>query len=239
MDQGKTYKVTYRVYYNEKIKQVSFHGKWLYPLYLQLIYDRRNTVYKCNLFNLFLKPKYAIRVAGEIHAPRIEEVIRREEKLIEFIIDKHPDDFSFDVFKQEYDYYSRDLLDEMEPGFMKYLHTFLQDEGIPYLADSLNVGEPLCHLGDVVSDMQRALKSELFARLVEHSFAYAPPYLPLFRFCDSAPQRSLISLTVKDWEDQMVKDKFADYVTKVYEEQDASKILNEINDLIKAFKRDN
>jgi hypothetical protein len=176
-------------------------------------------------------------VAGEVHAPKIEEVIRREERLIEFIIDKHPDDFSFEVFKQEYDYYSRDLLDEMEPGFMKYLHIFLQDEGIPYLADSLNVGEPLCHLGDVVSDMKRALKPELYARLIDHSFAYAPPYLPLFRFCDSAPQRSLISLTVKDWEDQKLKEKFLEYFTRLYKDQDAPKILDEINKIVTIFKK--
>jgi hypothetical protein len=168
-------------------------------------------------------------VAGEVHAPKIDEVIRREERLIEFIIDKHPDDFSFEVFKQEYDYYSRDLLDEMEPGFMRYLHTFLQDEGIPYLADSLNVGEPLCHLGDVVSDMKRALKPELYARLVEHSFDYAPPYLPLFQFCDRGPQRSLISLIIKDWEDENVKEKFVEYMAKIYKDREGSKISGEIS----------
>src|SRR5207302_4146230 len=54
--------------------------------------------------------------------PRIEEVIAREEKLVEFIIDKHPDDFSLELFKKEYDYYSRDLLDEVEPTFVFFLH---------------------------------------------------------------------------------------------------------------------
>ncbi len=103
MDQGKTYRVTYKVYPNTKIKQVNWHGKLVSPLYVQLIYDRRNTVYKSNLFDLYLKPKYGIRVAGELHPSRIEEVVAREERLIEFIIDKHQDDFSLELFKKEYD----------------------------------------------------------------------------------------------------------------------------------------
>jgi hypothetical protein len=178
-------------------------------------------------------------VAGQLFPPSIDDVIKREEKLIEFIIDKHPDDFSFELFKREYDYYSRDLLDEMEPGLMRYLHTFLQDEGLPHLADSLNSGEPLCHMGDVVSDMKRALRPELYARLVEHSFYHAPPYLPLFQYCDSNPQRSLISLIMKDWEDEDVKAQFVEYVTKFYKGQDATKVSKEINEFVKALNKNN
>jgi hypothetical protein len=62
------------------------------------------------------------------------------------VINKHPDDFSLELFKREYDHYSRDLLDEREPGFLFYLHTFFQDEGMPHLADSLNVAGPPVHL---------------------------------------------------------------------------------------------
>jgi hypothetical protein len=167
------------------------------------------------------------------------KIIRREERLIEFVIDRHPDDFSFEVFKQEYDYYSRDLLDEMEPGFMSYLHTFLQDEGLPYLADSLNVGEPLCHLCDVVSDMKRALKPDLYARLVEHSFHHAPPYLPLFRFCDNKPHRNPpISLLVMNWGDNTVKREFMEYLRKYYPDQNLPKILDFIEQYLNAMQKD-
>jgi hypothetical protein len=58
MDQEKTYQVTYKVYHNERIKMVSFHGKLVYPLYIRLTFDRRSTEYKSNLFDLFMKPKY-------------------------------------------------------------------------------------------------------------------------------------------------------------------------------------
>ena len=231
MDKSKTYRVTYNVYPNEKIRQVSFHGKLLAPLYIQLIYDRRNTVYKSNLFDLFLKPKYGIRVAGELHPPRIGEVIEREEKLVEFVVNKHPDDFSLELFKREYDHYSRDLLDEMEPGFLFYLHTFFQDEGMPHLADSLNVAAPPVHLADVVRDLKRALKPDLYERLVEHSFYYAPPYLPLFQFAEQL-RRPLTSLTLMDWDDDAKKERFKEFLGRNYKNSTLDNITKEIDKYI-------
>jgi hypothetical protein len=234
MSENKTYQVTYKIYHNNKIKQVSFHGKMLYPLYVQLIYDRKNTVYKSNLFNLFLKPRYGIRVVGELFPPPIEEVIRREETLIEFVINKHSEDFSFELFKKDYDYYSRDLLDEMEPNFLIYLHTFFQDEGSPYLADSLNAGAPTCHAFNLVSDLKRTLKPDLYQRLIDHSFAYALPYLPLARFADREHKRTgLTGLSLMDWENTKTKEEFGAYLGKHYSDKDTSNIVFKVEKFIK------
>ncbi len=228
MSKSRTYQVTYKVFGNEKIREVSFHGKLVEPLYIQLIFDRRNTVYKCNLFDLFLKPKYGIRVAGELHPPRIAEVIEREEKLVEFVINKHPDDFSLELFKREYDHYSRDLLDEMEPGFLVYLHIFFQDEGMPHLADALNVAAPPVHLADVVRDLKRALKPDLYGRLVEHSFYHAPPYLPLFQFAEQI-RRPLTSLTLMDWKDDALKEGFSKFMGKYYPQNNLPAVMDFID----------
>jgi hypothetical protein len=237
MASDKTYQVTYKVFGNEKIKNVSFHGKLVAPLYIQLIFDRRNTVYKCNLFDLYLKPKYGIRVAGELFPPPLAEVIRREEKLVEFIIDRHPDDFSFDLFKKEYDYYSRDLLDEMEPGFQRYLHTFFQDEGMPAFADALNTASIPAHLGDLVMDFKRSLKPDLYARLIENSFSYSPPYLPLFRFIDK-PQRNVpLGLLLMDWENGDVRKEFADFILKYFPTESSVTIIDFIDKYLALVKR--
>jgi hypothetical protein len=218
MEQGKIYRATYKVYPNTKIKKVDWHGKRAYPLYIQLIYDRRNTVYKSNLFDLYLKPKFGIRVAGELHPPRLEEVIAREEKLVEFIVNKHAEDFSLELFKKEYDYYSRDLLDEMEPGFIFYMHTFFQDEGMPHLADTLRSGCGDVHAADIVLDLKRSLMPDLYGRLIDHSFLYTP-YLALFWFAEGNPRRGLTSLILKDWEDKTVQAQFAEYIGGYYRNQ--------------------
>ena len=236
MDQKKTYQVTYKVYHNERIKKVSFHGKLVYPLYIRLTFDRRSTEYKSNLFDLFMKPKYGIRVSGQVYPPSIEKVIQKEEKLIEFVIDRHPDDFSLEVFKQEYDHYSRDLLDEMEQGFMNYLQTFFEDEGMPYLGDALANSQREVALFDVTRDLKIALKPDLYQRLIDHSFAYALPYYPLHQFAEQLIKRPLTSLILMDWENAATKEGFTEFMKKFYPDKDLPDILVAIESYIKKLR---
>lgn len=236
MDEKKTYRVTYKVYHNERLKKVSFHGKLVYPLYLRLTFDRRTTEYRSNLFDLFMKPKYGIRVSGEIFPPHIDKIIEREEKLIEFIIDRHPNDFSLELFKKEYDYYGRDLLDEMEEGFLNYLRLFFDDEGMPHLGDAFALSYQEVTLYDVVLDLRRALKPDLYQRLIEHSFLFAPPYYPLHQFLDTPLRPSLKVFTVMDWEDSSTKQKFQEFMKSFYPKQEVLSVINQIDARMKNEK---
>src|ERR1700743_867149 len=234
MEDKKTYHVTYKVYHNERLKKVFFHGKMIYPLYLRLTFDRRTTEYRSNLFDLFMKPKYGIRVSGEIFPPHIDKIIEREEKLIEFIIDRHPDDFSLELFKKEYDYYGRDLLDEMEEGFLKYLRLFFDDEGMPYLGDVFALSYQEVTLYDVVLDLKRALKPDLYQRLVEHSFLFSPPYYPLHQFLETPLRPNLKLFMVMDWANSQNRERFQDFMKRFYPQQDASNILEQIESWLKS-----
>lgn len=236
MDEKKTYQVTYKVYHNERIKKVSFHGKLMYPLYIRLTFHRRSTEYKSNLFDLFMKPKYGIRVSGQVYPPSIEKIIQREEKLIEFVIDRHPDDFSLEVFKQEYDHYSRDLLDEMEEGFLNYLRLFFDDEGMPYLGDVFALSYQEVTLYDVVLDLKRALKPDLYQRLIEHSFLFAPPYYQVHQFLETPLKPNLKAFTIMDWEDDAIKEGFAKFMGKNYPDNDLPKILEAIDKYIRQLR---
>jgi hypothetical protein len=236
MDEKKIYQVTYKVYHNERIKKVPFHGKLVYPLYIRLTFDRRSTEYKSNMFDLFMKPKYGIRVSGQVYAPSIEKIIQREEKLIEFVIDRHPDDFSLEVSKQEYDYYSRDLLDEMEPGFGNYLQTFFEDEGMPNLGDVLANSRWKVSLYEVIRDLKMALKPDLFQRLIDHTFHYAPPYFPLHQFIETPLRPPLAVLTVMDWESADTKERFTEFMKRNYPDKDLAGIFAAIGNYMKRLR---
>jgi len=232
----KAYRISYKTYQNDRLKKVNFHGKKVYPLYIQVTFDRRTTFYKSNFFDLFSQPKYAIRVAGETFGPKLQVVIEKENDLIEFIIEKHKDDFSLDLFKQEYNYYSQDLLDLMEPGFQNYLYTFFHDEGMPALADALKGGAPERPLCDVVEDMRMALKPDLYKRLVENSFYYAPPYSTLYEFVKNWRFKPPVSLTFKDWEQKGVQEAFVEFVNRACPDANLSSILREIEKLEKVIR---
>jgi len=225
MDEKKTYQVTYKVYHNERLKKVSFHGKLVYPLYLRLTFDRRTTEYRSNLFDLFMKPKYGIRVSGEIFPPHIDKIIEREEKLIEFVIDRHPDDFSLELFKKEYDHFGRDLLDEMEEGFLNYLRLFFDDEGMPYMGDVFALSYQEVTLYNVVLDLKRALKPDLYQRLIEHSFLFAPPYFPLCQFIETPLRPPLAIFAIMDWDNPKTREGFIEFMKKYYPDKGLPDIL--------------
>ncbi|MBO9203115.1 MULTISPECIES: hypothetical protein [Niastella] len=231
----KEYQVTYKTYYNDRLKQTNFHGKLIHPLYVQVTFDRKSIFFKSFFFDLFSKPKYGARIGGEVFGPDVKDIIKKEESLIEFIIDKNRDNFSLDLFKTEYAYYGRDLLDMMEPGFLEYLYTFLHDEGLPYLAETVNLGSLTCNLYDLVLDFKRSLNPKLYQKLWENSFYYSPPYLVLCAFNEN-PQLTLLKVfTVMDWEQAGVKDSFVEFVKKNYPATISVNLIKEIDKIVKSI----
>lgn len=225
---SKSYKVTYKTYYNERLKKSFFHTKLMHTLYVQIIFDRIPIYFKSYFFDLFSKPKYAIRVAGQVFTPDIKEIIKKEETLIEFIIHKNSDDFSLDLFKKEYAFYSRDLLDIMEEDFLEYLFTFLHDQGLPFLADIIKKSASDCKPYDLAQDLKKALSATLYKTLTENSFYLAPPYLPLFAFTEKPKQTPFTIFTVKEWEQLQTKEKFIEFFKKKYPNNDVVEVLNKI-----------
>ena len=225
---GKEYKVSYKTYYNDRLKKSNFHTKLMYPLYVQVIFDRLPIIFKSYYFDLFSKNKYAVWIAGEIHPPDIKEIIQKEKTLIEFIIDKNKNDFSLELFKKHYAFYSRDLLDIMEEDFLDYLFTFLHDEGLPYLADTIKKGAKDCQLYDLVRDIKIAFNSTAYKKLIENSFYYAPPYLPLYGFTEELKRTSLICLTVMEWEQPETRDKFIAFYKERYPRHSIEDAIKEI-----------
>ena len=164
-----------------------------------MTFDRESIFFKNFFFDLFSKPKYAVHIAGETFGPDIKDIIKKEEALIEFIIDKNHKNFSLDLFRSEYAYYGRDLLDMMEEGFLDYLYTFFYDEGLPYLAETIKAGASGCKLYDLVRDMKSSLNPKLYQKLWDNSFYYSSPYLPLCAFNEKPLQTLLKAFTVMDW----------------------------------------
>lgn len=232
----KTYKVTYKTYSNERLKKVFFHGVFTYPLYVQVTFDRKTIVFKSYYFELFSKPRYAIFQNNKIHGPAIKDIIEKENELIDFVIDETLPNFSLELFKQEHNFYSKDLCDEMEQGFIEYLFTFFTDKGMPDLATTIKEGSKFKIAYDVLADMKIALKPALYNELVENSFYYAPPYLPVYGFMKQIKKWPMLCLSVMEWEDERIKNNFFEYLQINFKTQDAAKITGQVDELISLFK---
>lgn len=229
----KEYKASYKTYSNDRIKQVLFHTKWMYPIYVQVTFDRIPIIFKSYYFDLFSHPKYSLRVEGRVYTPDIKEVIEREEALIAFIINKNADDFSLDLFKKEYAFYCRDLLSLTEPGFINYLYTFLHDEGLPSLADTIRNGAGICKTYDLIQDLRLALREARYQKLIDNSFYYATPYLALNEFIKTPKLRHLPCYTVMQWEQPDSKENFIRFFQKHFPAQNSNNAVTQIEHFVK------
>lgn len=228
---AKEYKITYKTFFHDGLKKSLFHNKLTHPLYVQVIFDRIPIIFKSYYFDLFSKSKYAIKAAGKLVIPNIKEIIKKETTLIDFIIEKNRQSFSLDIFKKEYALYSRDLIDIMEEKFSDYVFVFFHDEGLPFLASTIKKGVPGLNLYDLVHDIKRALNESLYKKLIENSFYYAPPYLPLYAFAEEIKRRQPLSITVMEWE-QELKEDFIAFFKKHYLDKNIEETLKKIKNSI-------
>jgi hypothetical protein len=229
---GKEYKVTYKTYYNQRLKKSFFHTKLMHPLYIQVIFDRIPITFKSYYYDLFSKSKYAIQVAGQLYTPDIKQIIIKEKALLDFIINNNLQSFSLDLFKKEYAFYCRDLLDIMEGDFSNYLYTLFHDEGLPFLAETFQQGASVSVLYRLVQDMKKALDSRLYNKLIDNSFYYASPYLPLYAFTEKSKSNPPVSLTVMEWMRPETKEKFTVFFKKQYPEYDITETFRKIQQFI-------
>lgn len=227
-------KIGYKTYQNDRLKQVDFHGKLVYPLYIQVTYDRKPIYFKSYYFELFSKPRYMITVPGVISkAPDMEQIIELENKVLSFIIEKHRDDFSLDIFKTAYAYYSKDLCDVMEKGFVQYLQTFFWDEGNPALGDVILKGCGSIVAFDVVRDLKRIMNKEQYDKLVGNSLYYAPPYLPIYDFTARYKRWPMLITTTMELEQPETIKEFYSFAHKNYPQRPVEEILEMIGNWTK------
>jgi hypothetical protein len=116
----------------------------------------------------------------------------------------------------------------MEEGFLTYLNTFFHDEGMPFIGDSLAAGATDAEPYYLIQDMKMALAPALYKKLIENSFHYAPPYLPLFGFALQLKKPPLLCLTIMEWQDQKTKDSFAAYINKTLGNKEGIKVAGEV-----------
>jgi len=225
-------KISFKTYFNDRLKQVYFHGITTHPLYVQVTYERKTIFFKSYYFELLSKERYLLTIPGTSirKGPDLLDVIKKETEVIKFITTRHPDDFSLKLFKKEYAHYSKDICDEMESGFINYLHTFFWDEGMPALGDIMLDGSKNVIAFDAVRDMKSAFNNTLYDRLIAHSFYYAPPYLPVYGFMKETKQWPMLLLTAMEWEHAETQAAFREYISISFPGMDQDKLFTHVND---------
>ena len=225
-------KISYKLYENERIHPVFFHGQEVYPLYIQLIHDRKPIYFKSYFFDLLSKEKYIISGgAGDRH-PNMDEVISKEERLLNYLT--QPGLFSFDTLKEDYVRGSFDLLYSMDADFKQYMIVFFCDEGKPEFARIVLGARSLITSNGLLKAFKGSLKPALYNKLIECATYYAPPYLPLEAFSKTLSNDSFSTLSLYEWNDPAFQESFKDFLQKKYLDYAFKDVQQAVRKLIKA-----
>lgn len=224
----KNYKVSYKTYFSDRLKEVFFHGIKTYPLYIQLTYKRRTMFFKSYYFELLSKDRYAIKTKKSTSAPTLEAIIKKEHALIDFLIEKKlTAGFSLEEFKQAYDYYCRDLITETEEGVRAMMFVFFVDKDLVAMGRALAQGSMKIILYDVLKNMSLALTPKLFKDM--SNYMLNQPYQALYEFLLKNNEFPMFCLTVMDLETEDMRQRLNAFLNENYAAKNISAIKEGIS----------
>jgi len=228
-------KISYKVYPNTRLKPVWFHGRQQYPIYIVVVYNRTPTYFKSYYFDLLTHPKYAIHSVIGRKEPVIDDILKKEQELLEYLVEKYILDFEIERFKQEYFRLGRDLLFEIEESFQRYMATFFHDEGLPVFASLVSEGGKHTTSENILHDLKVVLKVDSFKKLMENAAFYAPPYVPLCAFIRSRQKTSIPLFSILDWESEGIQKEFRRFIISSYPNYDVELTENYLAKLVTSF----
>lgn len=237
----KTYKISYKTYLNDRLKEVTFYGEPTYPLYIQVSFERKTIFFKSYFFELFSQNQYTRRLDGKKSVPSLDDIIKKEEVLIKFIIDKNIASFSLDVFKQQYSFYSTDLCTLTAVDFRVFIVSFFINKNMNFVGASLAEGSRNVVLYEMIEQMKSALQPALFQEFIIAAFEYGTfgiPYLLLYGFMKQIKKAPLLFLSVMDWQNPKIRMKFAEYIADQYPDKKPEQLIALIDERIAIFEKE-
>ena len=146
------YVINYKTYINTKLKPVLFQGEPTYPLYVQISYKRRTIFFKSYYFELFSKFRFFSNNKSKFRITT-EYVIKKENDLISYLVDKYSDEFSLNLIRKAYKYYSLDLLTEFEDEFKMSLFLYHMQKGLPHVGKIIANCDPGIGIYNVIQEL--------------------------------------------------------------------------------------
>lgn len=226
-------KVSYKIYQNDSLKKVRFHGKDIAPVYIQVVYQRFPDKFKSYYFDLLAHPKYILKSRATTRFPTVKHIKDWEARALEFIIHKLGDNFNLSHFKTYYKRYTIDLLSYFENHFNDTLKTFLLNRDMPNLSEAIYRGSSELSPFDVAWDLKNILPPQLFNDLIRDSILFGP-YLPIYDFAKSRYSWPVL-FPVMDWYTNNVQQDFRNFVDMNYPDANADELIKMIENSIQAL----
>jgi hypothetical protein len=220
------YNVSYKTYFNERVKPVRFRRRETFPLYVQITYDRKTTSLKSYYFDIFSQPKY------DYTGMTIDQMDALENRVIDFVTAKYSDRFTLADFPTWYKVFNKDVLDSLETPFKEWLIGYFETEKVAGYATLLRQGmQEVCAL-ELLDEFKSALAPELYERLLSRAITEAPPYIPLSSYVRDRQPKGPFCLPLHDWIQHERQVDAEDYIYNEYHDYQMAKIFKTIRLLL-------
>lgn len=219
------YDVSYKTYFNDRIKPTVFRGKESYPLYVRVTFDRETIFFKSYYFDVFARPKY------DFLGTTITQIDELESGVIDFIVNKNYEKFYLNNLPRQYKTLSQDILDSFDGPFKMWLATCLKKEGLPGLATLLEYApDEVCAIR-VWDDLKKILDQESFERMEEIAMQ-SGPYLPLAMYVRHQMPEGPFCLPLYEWAIEAKRIEIENFIDERFWRVDFDKILREVRNLL-------
>lgn len=234
------YKITYKTYFNDRLKEVDFHGEQTYPLYVQVTYRKKTIFFKSYYFDLFSRERYAHKNGKKIVIPKLKDIIDLELKLIQFIVEKLGESITLATFKEAYHFYGQDLCSYAEKYYILTLLVYFRDTGRLSFAQAVaSFYQTEKVLYDFLQDMKELFTDNVWDKLVQHCNKANVPYLEIYGFTMSKHRKPYLFLTVMEWEKGELADEFRAYLADVgTSRKEQERLIQDVAKLVSDVKEE-
>lgn len=231
---NKIYKKAFKVYFNKRLKEVTFHGEVTHPLYLQVIFKGKNQIFKSYYFNLLNSSRY--RVNGKI--PVVNDVVAFEEDILTFVTTSGNDSYSsVDQLHSAYNFYSRDLCTSSEEAYFVQFFLVLKQMGYTSLASLISNSTATGVFYDVMLDFFAIAEERVSSRVIKAMDKSGHFYIYLYEFILTRKDAPYFCLSVKEWVTTDIKKEFRSYLNQVYPTK-SDKVVSYVDRWVKRLERD-
>ncbi|MEP6748273.1 MAG: hypothetical protein ABJB86_11145 [Bacteroidota bacterium] len=230
----KTHKITYKVFLFERVKKkIKFFNTETYPLQIRLTAGGRTLYLKSYFFSIMQQNKYQQESLCSERKVSIDDVIYSEETLIEYILGNQKKKTSLDAIRQEYNFFSYDILHEMDENFKKFMVDFFYSESLPAYALFIE-NDGTNHTSEfILNNFGMSLQPAVYGKLIKAAVEQAPPYIPVIRFFREKIKTPLPVFPVYQWQQEAIIKDFTLFIDENFPEYKLHQPADYINRLLR------
>jgi len=184
------------------------------------------------MFELFSRSRYAIEhYKKKNEVPSLTFVTKKEEALLDFVVEKCKNDFSLERFKSAYQFYSRDLILAAEDAFRAFLIVFMVGKNASNFGKAFVVGSLKYVLFDILNESKTIFAPSVYEEMLSN-LSKAPPYMELYTFMKHFKKWPDQVLTLMEWESEGTRASFSRYMMEYHPEKDGEQVAKEVDQWI-------